>query len=49
MRADIIVNDELLLEIKSVRQIIKVHEAQLVKILVAKKIPPATPELATRL
>jgi len=33
--ADIIVNDTIILELKSVRKIIKVHEAQLVNYLVA--------------
>lgn len=33
--ADIIVNDNIILELKSVRQIVKAHEAQLVNYLVA--------------
>jgi GxxExxY protein len=37
--ADIIVNDTVILELKSVRQIIKVHEIQLVNYLVATGKP----------
>jgi len=37
MRADIIVNDKLILELKPVRQINKVHEVNLLKILIAKE------------
>ena len=35
--ADIIVNDTIILELKSVRQIIKAHEVQLVNYLVATR------------
>ncbi len=37
--ADIIVNDTIILELKSVRQIINVHEVQLVNYLVATRKP----------
>jgi len=36
-----------MIELKSVRQNLKINEAQLVKILVAKKSPPTSPALAT--
>jgi len=37
--ADIIVNDTIILELKSVRRIIKIHEVQLVNYLVATRKP----------
>jgi len=37
--ADIIVNDTIILELKSVRQIINVHEVQLVNYIVATRKP----------
>lgn len=37
--ADIIVNDTIILELKSVRRIIKIHELQLVNYLVARRKP----------
>jgi len=37
--ADIIVNDTVIVELKSVRQIIKAHEVQLVNVLVAYRKP----------
>ena len=37
--ADMVVNDEIIIELKSVRQIIKVHEVQLVNYLVATGKP----------
>lgn len=37
--ADIIINDTIILELKSVRRIIKIHEVQLVNYLVATRKP----------
>lgn len=37
-RADIIVNDQIILELKAVREILQIHEAQLVNYLVATGI-----------